>query len=431
MLELVNRGKALLRRSPLLKNSFLIFSSSAIAGLFAYIYNIYMARILGPVDYGTVGALLSMYAIIAIPFSPISSAFTKFTADYNARGNPAKIAGLLAFGLHRALLIGSLLWLGLAISSRPIANFLKIPSPVPVALLGLLLLATILSTVMRGALRGLQDFRAVGLMSIGEAIARLAIGIPLVATFWVSGAVIGYGLATLLSVAFCAIPLWPFLRQSSEAIDTSGFLRFSGEVVIVALCYAVFGNLLVILTKRYASPEEAGFLVAVVTLGNLTIPLTDSFSTVMFPIVAEQHARAEQSLFTLTRTLSFVGFILLGTIVVFWALGGPIIALTYGDLYARAVPHLLTYAAIRALLDICRVYSNYCLASEHHRGTWALLAATLAQVLWFVLAHDSLTAILNAQLGGTLLALSILASERLTDMAFSKSHRRPTEEAQP
>jgi O-antigen/teichoic acid export membrane protein len=423
MSELVIRGKALLLRSALVKNSSLIFGSSVIAGLFSYVYSIYTARYLGPEAFGTVGALLSIYSFIAVAFGPLISTFTKFVAVYNAEARPDKIAGLLFFGLSRALLVGSLLVLIFLVFSQAIADFLRVPAALPVVIVGLLCLVAVLFTVTQGVLRGLQSFWYLGFIAVAEAVLRLAFGLGLVVTFWVSGALLAYGLATLVATALCFIPLRPFLRRGRSEVDLSGLLSFSAEVVVITLCYAVMNNLPVIFSKRYNTAEEAGLLVAVVSLGNLIIPLTDSFAIAMFPLAADLHARGVSAFSALTRAMFFVAVISVGVLGGFWVAKGPLITLSYGAQYAQAIPFLPVYALVRALLALAGLYTTYCLATDYRRGTLVLLLPTTAQLLLLLLYHQTALDILKAQLAGGLFMLAVFAADRLLHLAQRSSAR--------
>jgi O-antigen/teichoic acid export membrane protein len=413
MLERLVRGKTLLLRSTLIKNSSAIFISSTIAGLFSYGYSVYIARHLGPEAFGTVGALLSIYTLIAVALGPLTSTFTKFVAIYNAEARPDKIAGLLFFGLSRALLLGGLFVLTFLIFSRAIAGFLRVSSPLPVMILGLLCLAAVLSTVVHGVLRGLQAFWFLGSVAVVEAILRLASGLGLVVIFWVNGALLAYGLATLIAAGLCFIPLRPFLRQARAEVDLSGLLSFSAEVVLITLCYAAINNLPIIFCKRYNTPAEAGLLVAVVSLGNLVVPLTDSFAIAMFPLAAELHARGESAFSALTRAMFFVALISLGAVFGFWVLGNPLIMLTYGVQYAQSITILPVYAVARALLAVAGLYTIYCLSTDYRRGALILLLPTVVQLLLLLLYHRTFLDILKVQVAGGLLILAVFAADRL------------------
>jgi O-antigen/teichoic acid export membrane protein len=413
MLELADRGKAFLLRSALVKNSSAIFISSTIAGLFSYGYSVYIARYLGPGAFGTVGALLSIYSFVSVAFSPLTSTFTKFVATYNAEARPDKVAGLLFFGLSRALLVGGLLVLIFLVFGPAIADFLRLPSPLPVMILGLLCLAVILFTVVQGVLRGLQAFWFLGFVAVADAVLRLASGLGLVVIFSVNGALLAYGLAVLAATALCFIPLRPFLRQARAGVDLSGLLSFSAEVVLITICYAAINSLPIIFSKRYNTPEEAGLLVAVISLGNLVVPLTDSFAIAMFPLTADLHARGVSAFSALTRAMFFVALISLGAVFGFWALGQPLIMLTYGAQYAGSVPLLPVYAVVRALLAVAGLYTVYCLTTNYRRGALILLLPTAAQFVLLLLYHHTVLDILHVQIAGGLFTLAVFAADRL------------------
>ena len=61
----------------LVKNSSIVVAGIIISNLLAFVFHIYVGRVLGPAEYGVFGALMALFLIIALPAGAISSAITK------------------------------------------------------------------------------------------------------------------------------------------------------------------------------------------------------------------------------------------------------------------------------------------------------------------------------------------------------------------
>ena len=127
-------------QSELVRGSVLLLAGFTTLNVLNYVFQLIMGRMLGPADYGVMAALLSVFIIFGIPASTITTVVTKFTCDFKAGDDFASVFSLLTNMSKR------LLWLGVAISAffifggSLLASFLKIPTVLPIVLLGILFL---------------------------------------------------------------------------------------------------------------------------------------------------------------------------------------------------------------------------------------------------------------------------------------------------
>ena len=176
-----------------------LLAATIIAGGFNYLANVLVGNLLGPEEYGVYAALLAFSLILSAPMSVIQT----FTADYSARyaatsSHLGKLGAML-ISTWRLLLpwaVGGALIIVLV--SNVIAGFLKIPSRLPVILLGFSVIPIVLFPVVAGALQGLQRFGRFGWGQISAAGLRLILGVGFILIGWgVSGALLGSVLAGL------------------------------------------------------------------------------------------------------------------------------------------------------------------------------------------------------------------------------------------
>ncbi|GAI15122.1 unnamed protein product, partial [marine sediment metagenome] len=72
-----------------------VFIASMVVNLCNYLFHIFMSRSLGPVDYGTLVSLFSVFMIISVPAGALQTVTTKYTSNFKAKGELAKIKALL------------------------------------------------------------------------------------------------------------------------------------------------------------------------------------------------------------------------------------------------------------------------------------------------------------------------------------------------
>jgi len=68
-----------------LKNTVIVMGGSVIGNALAYFYHLAVGRILGPSQYGELGALLSIFYILNVPSGVVQTGLTKYFSILNAR----------------------------------------------------------------------------------------------------------------------------------------------------------------------------------------------------------------------------------------------------------------------------------------------------------------------------------------------------------
>ena len=91
-----------------------------------FLFHFSMGRMLGPKEYGTLAALMSLVYIYSIPTEAIQNIITKYTSKFNLKNEKGKIKYLLRKSLKKAFLISLLLFIVLIIIAVFLANFLRI-----------------------------------------------------------------------------------------------------------------------------------------------------------------------------------------------------------------------------------------------------------------------------------------------------------------
>jgi O-antigen/teichoic acid export membrane protein len=200
----------------LVKNSSMVIAGIVMANILAYIFHIYVGRVLGPADYGTFGALIALYSLLALPSGAIGSAITKFTAQYNSKKDYNKIGNLRKKAGNKALWYSLVLFVLLLIFSPLIASYFNIPSVTGIIIVGFSVILTTSLSINRGILQGMKKFKDYSLNTIYESIIRLILVIILLYFgFKSNGAILAYGLAYLIAFAL----IFPKIKETKYQKD--------------------------------------------------------------------------------------------------------------------------------------------------------------------------------------------------------------------
>ncbi len=380
----------------LAKHSSIIFSATIVANLFAYLFHVYMGRSLGAAEYGILGSLLAAFYILSIPLRAISTVVTKFVSEFKAREEYGKVASLLFSGMRKLSRYAILIFIGLSLGSWLIADFLRIPSPLPVILTGLLLALAVALSVPRGVLRGLQKFGQLGLNVSLEALIRLLLGFLLVSLgLGINGAILAYGLGYLAAIVLVLMPLRFLFQVRNEPIDVSSIYKFSLPALTISICLAVMTNVDLIFVKHFFTSKEAGIYTVVSVLGKVIFFVSSAFTIPMFPLVSALHTRGENTLLILKKSLfyviSFSGIV----IAAYWLSSSFIVHTLYGRAYSAAVPLLGAMGIAMGLIALVIVYTTYLLALKDMRFIKVLLGCTFLQVILLSLFHHTLLQVIQ------------------------------------
>src|SRR3989344_4146763 len=84
----------------LLHHSLIILAGAMIVNLLNYAYQLVMGRLLGPEEYGVLGALFSLIYIITFSFGTLKTVVMRFSAGYIAKKKLGKVKYVLIHALR-------------------------------------------------------------------------------------------------------------------------------------------------------------------------------------------------------------------------------------------------------------------------------------------------------------------------------------------
>src|SRR2546428_507343 len=157
-----------------------VLAATTIANVFAYLYQVVMARLLTPGDYAILTALFGILILEQLSAQVIQSATARIAAQYRARGEEATLHVFVRRWTRRILIGAGLPSITIAAAAPLIGAALALPV-VDVVLLGAALFVSAPLPFPGGLLRGLGRCGWCGWYCTARARARRGAGAALVA----------------------------------------------------------------------------------------------------------------------------------------------------------------------------------------------------------------------------------------------------------
>lgn len=394
--------------STLIRGSAVLMVGNLVANIGNYLFNLLVGRFLGPADYGVMAAVIALLYIVSVPSTALNLVVTKFTSRFKTQNEFDRLSSFF-LRLNKILLFScSLVLLFFLLLSRPLANFLKIESGLPVIFLGALLGASLLSALGNSTLQGLLKFNFLALSGVLAVVVKLALGLGLVLLgFSVSGALAGFLGGFLLPYFISFWPLRFLLKEKRGAvrIEWSEVLKYAAPTFLSALGLTLLYTGDVVLVKHFFPADEAGLYSALSLIARIILFVTGPIGMVMFPLISEKHARKERyaGLFLASLLLTFL---LTVAATAFYSLFPRFtVQLFFGRQYLAAAPYLWRFAVFLSLYSLCNLFASFYLAVQAVRIASLPLLFGLLQMglLWFY--HGSFLQVLNVV---TLVVLALL-----------------------
>lgn len=332
--------------------------ASGTVGLSNFVFHVVMSRLLGPSQYGALGALLNVILVLTVPLGAVQAAVTRAVAVRGKR--PFHLRTIAV----RSLAAGMVGMAAFAALSPLIADFLHLNSPVPVLMLALWLVPSVFGAVLQGVLVGHLRFTPIAIATVvGGGAARLLFGVLLVeAGLGVTGAMLATVAATTVTVV---IEAWPLRRElRSHPTGAAEHLTLDhGMALLFALGgYWVFAGIDTLLVRNLLSPHPAGLYAAAATGSHIALFIPGAIVTLAFPRFAAQRDEGVPDRSLLVNTVVAVGVLGLAVAALIVALPGPIVHLLFGPGFTGSASAIGTLAVEAALLGIISVLVYYHLA---------------------------------------------------------------------
>jgi len=396
-------------RTRMLRGSAILLGSTGLVSATNLLYNIAIARGLGPAGFGHATAiytLLMLLSAVTLAFQLVCSKLVAKTADL--AGKVAIYRDLLRRSWVTGLAVGAII----AIGSSAIRQYLNLPATRDIVLLGCGTAIYVPLGTRRGLLQGIYDFP------------RLAVNFVLEALIKIGGALIflhyGFGVtgvigAVVMSIAIAYVTAAPSVDLATEDRTQIRASFREGMQATVFFCgQVIISNMDILLVKHYFDPAVAGLYAVVALVGRVVYMFSWSVISSMFPVsAATSHQKTSRTVLrsALGLVTAMTSLFTLAAWVAPTSLWKAVLGKTFLSAIHASFPSLLaSYSVMTSIYSVAVVLLTYEMSRRIANATWIQLAFSSLLPAGIVFFHQSLQQVILVQLllmVGLLLAVSV------------------------
>jgi O-antigen/teichoic acid export membrane protein len=379
---------------------------SALVSLVNFAYNVAVARLLGPADFGHAAAMVTILMLL----SALTLAFQLVCAKFVARNeSPAAKAAVFQHLRRRAWAAGIAIGSILVVFSTVIAKYLRLPSASLVVILAIGVAFYIPLGVKRGGMQGICAFLRLSGNFILEVVAKFVTAIvAILLGYGVSGAVAAISVSVI--IAYFLPPNGPELEGTPVPAIPASFTE-GMQAIVFFVGQVIINNVDILLVKHFFEVRIAGLYAAVALVGRVVYMLSWSVVSAMFPISAGAK-RDPDGTSVLVMPLVLVLSI---TMLFTFGLGlSPdfVLRVVFGSAFNH-IPGkenlLMLYAAATGTYSLAVVLMAYEISRKIANSGWIQLAFSGAVIVGISLFHNTLREVILVQLA-VMVALLITVS---------------------
>jgi O-antigen/teichoic acid export membrane protein len=385
-------------------------SAQLAANVVALIFTVVFARILGPTDYGSLGALLAAFLVVSVPGNALQVAAAR-EAALGRLGEGGALAATLWRWAQRVGVVAAIATVLALLLREPIAAIVNVDESfaaaavVPTAFLWLII------CLQRGALQGIGTYRPVALSLPSQESGRLFAGLVLSAAgLGVTGAYLGTPFtfaAVILALAWVARRRLgpPPHEEARESLRE--LLRVAWAPVMGLTLIAVLQNVDVIVAKHHFDGDGAGAYAAAGVAAKAVVWVAVGVGFYLVPEATRRAAAGQQPRKVLLRTLLVVVALAVPALAIFAIAPELLLRLAFGPKYTEAADALVVLGLAMTFLAVTYLAVQYLLALGHFRFLFMLAGVALADVLLLIVSGgDTLVRFAAVVLGAQALGVA-------------------------
>jgi len=395
----------------LIKHGGIIFSASLLTFFFGYLFHFYMARELGPENYGILGTMLSLLYILTVPSIVITNTLAHIISEKKGKEDSGAISAIFLISLKMMVYIGLIIFFLLVILSPIIKNILNLSSEIPIITLGFSLMFLNIIPSPRGVLQGTQDFKNLGFnIAMEKPLLLFFGGIFIFFGMGVNGALLAYGVSSIVVLISGLVSLRSFLKTGHRKIDVSIY-KYSLPIFILILCITIMSSIDILFVRRYFPAETSGYFNTMKMMGEMIYFLSISLGGVLLPKVSDLKTLNMVHSFLLKKTLFYFGAFIVAVLSAYALAPEMIITILFGKGYSSISQYLVSYTFTMGLLSLSVIIMFYDVSVKKTSFEIPLIIFTLVEIFLLTLFHETIGMIIAAQTAtfiGLLLTVTII-----------------------
>lgn len=396
-------------RSQLVRGSLLVFIGNNIASFGNFLYNLFMARLLGPEEYANLGAILSLFVLIGTPMAILSLLTVKTVSSYWGKKAYSQLLNFLKYFRLHLFLIGLGMTIVLLMGSPLLSQFLHIDSSLPILIVAASFVLSGPGTLNRATLQGTLSFPYLAMNSFVEITLKLILSIFLVIlNFGLIGALLGSTIAGLIVYFLTLLEIKIIFKGVRASLDSVEKLRITDHfkpIFFATLTLTSFFTLDVILSRHFFEANISGQYVALATVGRIIYYVVGPVIAVMFPIISSRASRGTSYILPLLGTLAIsLG---LSTLIIFAYFLFPklIIGILFGSRYYGIIPYLGHFSFFIAIYAVNSILTYFLLSISYYRPIYFLFFTSLLQGILIIFFHNSISEVIWVNIVSSLIYL--------------------------
>lgn len=395
----------------------ILFVLFTIANGTNYLYQIVMGRMLSIEDFGTLNSLLSLFMMTAVPAGAITSLVAKYLIEYKSAGR-TELYGVFVFRAMKVALLGFALIsiLGVAVSPL-VAQYLNINSLPLVSIVMVMIGLNVLVSVTTGAIQGLKQFLALGLIGVILPVLKLVFGFVLI---WLGFRLFGALSAIVLAIAVTFLIGIYYIRRRVSVrdrgevkLENASYVRFFLSAFSLSAFMAVLMNMDMLVVKHYLPQSTAGLYSPAMVLSHAILYAPSALVQVMFPLVVEANVKAPLSGYKLfVKVLLINAGIITACVIGLWLTSGVVILLLFGEKYMSSASYILPACLFVMPIAFLTVLLNFSIAVDNTKFlTLTMAAGCVLNLVLIQFFHSDIYQILSVMtvVGVTIVLVNILA----------------------
>jgi O-antigen/teichoic acid export membrane protein len=352
-----------------------------------------IAHKLSASEFAGFNSLLSIFMVISSPLTTLQTAVAKYSAEFNARSQIAKLKFFLSdlFKKTSILAISTIVvfWL----SSVYIINSLKIPSVSSGYILTLLLASAWLAPVFAGGIQGLELFTWLSSASVIMCVLKLTLAfIFIILGYGIAGALGALLASSLIGLVIYYFPLKPFisLKAVKEDIRYKEIFIYLFPAGITYFCFMNLVNSDMVLVKYFFTPRDSGLYSLAQMVGKIFLFLPGAVSIVMFPRTSGLNAKNMDTASVLKRSLLYVLGLCILSVLVYNFFPSLVLKILTGKTYFESIMLGRLFSISMTFFSLLYILLMYFLSVKDLRFIKYLVLFTVLQLSAVAVFHSNL-----------------------------------------
>jgi O-antigen/teichoic acid export membrane protein len=396
----------------------------AVMNLGTYGFTILAARLLGPVHYGALAAVMGLLLVVNVLSLGLQATAARRVAAHPERRNEIA-AGILSASYRSALGLGSVCLL----ASPLVGHLLHLDSWLTGALLAVTTVPLTVMGAQAGILQGERRWLPLAIIYLMAGVGRLLCG---GVALWLRpdalGAMTGVAAGAFLPVLAGAYALrHPRRRREEPPAAAAAGTGPGGELFAeiahnshALLAFFALSNADVVIARSVLSSHDAGLYAAGLIMAKAVLFLPQFVIVLAFPAMSRADVTQRAHLKGLAVVLAIGGTAVAGVA----ALSALAVVFVGGEQYAELRGQLWAFAALGTVLALLQIMVYQVVASQSQRSVFLVWAA-LACLLVAAPLVDSVVMLLvvAASIDSALLVVLLVAGFRVSALPRASSTR--------